>query len=163
MPNPNPKYTLLLQLQHDPPRQPISNNNPHHDSDILPHVPWCISILIQHPLPGNQTLIRQLRLPHALTPITHAGTRIRPLAELVNHHILKHILLVIPVVKDVFVKDVEDAGLDHEAVDGHPEAVGKGDECEGDDEGGKEGGHKDDEAFGGQEVEEEPEDPGEEG
>lgn len=65
--------------------------------------------------------------------------------------------------KDVLVKGVENGRRDHEAADGHPEAVCEGHEGQGDDEAGHEGGHEDDERLGGQQVEEEPHDPGEEG
>lgn len=52
---------------------------------------------------------------------------------------------------------------DEEAADAHPEAVGEGDYGQRDDEVGEEGGGEDDERFSGEEVEEEPEDPVEEG
>lgn len=63
----------------------------------------------------------------------------------------------------VFVENVEDGRLHHEPVDAHPQAVGEGHQGKGDDEGGEERGHEHHQAFGGQQVAEEPEDPGEEG
>lgn len=90
-------------------------------------------------------------------------TRIHAILKLIHHHALEDIALVINITKDVFPEDVQDGWVDHEAVDAHPEPVGEGGEGEGDDEDGEEGGDKDDEGFGGDEVEPEPEDPGEEG
>lgn len=65
--------------------------------------------------------------------------------------------------EDVFVEHVQDGRLDHEPVEAHPQTIRKCDERKGDDEVGEERGHEDYEAFGGQQVTEEPEDPGEEG
>lgn len=71
--------------------------------------------------------------------------------------------LIVNVVENIFPERVKDLGGDEEPADTHPEAVGEGDESQGDDEVGEDGGHEDDEGFGGDEVQEEPHYPGEEG
>ncbi|GJC95649.1 spore wall protein 2 [Colletotrichum higginsianum] len=113
-----------------------------------------------HALAGDLALAGQRRLEHAAAAVA-AG--VGPLGELVTHHALEDVLLVVPVVEDVAVEGVEDGGGDHEAVDAHPQAVGEGDEGEADDEAREQRGEEDDEALGGEQVEEEPEDPDEEG
>lgn len=119
-----------------------------------------VSVRVEDALPGNLALGLERGAVHALTPFPAV---VDALGELVVHHALEDVLLVVPVVEDVLVEGVEDGGADHEAVDGHPEAVGEGDEGEADDEGGEERRKKDDEGLGGEEVEEEPHCPDEEG
>lgn len=60
-------------------------------------------------------------------------------------------------------KRIENCDGDEEPTDAHPETVCEGDDCEREDKVGEEGCYENDEGFGGEEVEEEPEDPGEEG
>ena len=95
--------------------------------------------------------------------MTPCPTAIRPLRELVNHHPLEHIRLVVDVVEHVFPERVEEGEWHEEPADAHPEAVGEGYDGEGEDEVGEERGYQHDEGFGGEEVEEEPHYPGEEG
>ena len=59
-------------------------------------------------------------------------------------------------------KDVDDFRGDEKAADAHPEAISESSESESDDESGEEGGDEDDEGFCGEEVKEEPHDPGHE-
>jgi hypothetical protein len=149
-----------LQRQNNPSRNPVPNNNSHHNPHILPHIPGLIAILIQDPLSPNQALVGQIRLPHALAALP---ARVHPLRKLVDHHPLKDVLLIVPVVEHVFVKHVQDRRRDHEPVDRHPQAVGERHERERDDERGEQAGHEDYQAFSREQVEEEPHHPGEEG
>lgn len=96
---------------------------------------------MQHPGPADHTLLRQVRLVHTMTP---CPTAIRPLRELVNHHPLEHIRLVVDVVEHVFPERVEEGKRHEEPADAHPEAVGKGHDGEGEDEVGEEGGYQHD-------------------
>lgn len=69
---------------------------------------------------------------------------------------------VIDVVKDIFPKHIQHLRADQEAADAHPQPVRERGQSESDDEVGEERGHEHHEGFAGQEVEEEPHDPGEE-
>ncbi len=70
---------------------------------------------------------------------------------------------VVNIMENVAPEGVQDGGRDQEATDAHPKAVCKGGESEGDDEVGEDGREKNDKRFSGQEVEEEPHHPREEG
>lgn len=60
---------------------------------------------MQHPGPPYHTLLRQIRLVHTMTPLPAA---IHPVRELINHHSLEHIRLVVDVVEHVFPERVEE-------------------------------------------------------
>ncbi len=92
-----------------------------------------------------------------------SGTSVNPIFEFINHHALKDIGLIVDVVEDVFPEHIQSAHGDEEAVYAHPETVGESGDCEGDYEDRENGTDEDDERFGGDEVEEEPEDPDPEG
>lgn len=79
--------------------------------------------------------------------------------KLIHHHPLKHVALVVGIVRPVPPKDVQVLRRNHEAANAHPQAVRKGRRRERDDEDGGERGDKDDEGLGGEQVEEEPHDP----
>jgi len=88
------------------------------------------------------------------------STSIRPPLELVYHHALKDIGLVVDIVEHISPKDIQQGDLDQKATYRHPEAIGKGDESESDDEVGDQRRGENDKGFGGGEVEEDPKDPG---
>lgn len=146
-----------------------------------------VAVLVEHALAGDLALVRERRDVHALAA---GAAAVGALGELVDHHALEDVLLVVPVVEDVLVEDVEDGRLDcgraprllgrpprfdvekrggggrqltHEPPDRHPQTISKGDEGQRDHEAREQRRHEDDEALGGDEVEEEPHDPDEEG
>ena len=83
--------------------------------------------------------------------------------ELIDHHALEDVGLVVDVVEDVAPEGVERVRGHEEATGAHPEAVGEGGAGERDDEDGDQRADEHDERLGRDEVEEEPHDPGEEG
>lgn len=83
--------------------------------------------------------------------------------ELVYHHPLEDVGLVVDIVENVSPEGVEDLLGNQESADAHPQTVRKGDYGKGDDEIREDGCHEDNEGFGGDEVEEDPHDEGEEG
>lgn len=148
------------QRERNPPEQAVDGDDSDQDPNPLPGPSLRIPILMKHTTAPDLALRRQIRLIHAVAPGTAV---IDPPGELVDHHALKYVGLVVDVVEDVLPERVQDGRGHEEAADGHPEAVGEGDEGQGDDEVGEDGGDEDDEGFGGHEVEEEPHHPGEEG
>lgn len=64
--------------------------------------------------------------------------------------------------EDIFPKHIQHLRADQEATDAHPQPVRERGQGEGDDKVREERGHEHDEGFAGQEVQEEPHDPGEE-
>ena len=105
-----------------------------------------------------------LTAPTTTTTTTTSGcTAIHPPAKLIHHHVLKHVFLVVPVVENITIENVEQRRLHHEAAHAHPQAVGKRHEGERDDKTGEKRGHKDHKPFSREQVEKDPEHPGEEG
>jgi hypothetical protein len=95
--------------------------------------------------------------------LTTIATAITSILELIDHHPLKYVALIIDVMEDIFPENVEDGWRNEEAADRHPETVRESSEGEGDDEVGEDGGHEDDQRLGGYQIEEKPHYPGEEG
>ena len=139
-----------------PPEQAIHDHNRHENPYPLARPIRAVSILRQHAPSVNSARARQPRLIHAVTP---NPTTITPLAELVHHHPLEHVSLVVNVVKHVAPKDIELVRRDQKPADGHPEAVREGRDGKGGDEDGNQGCNEDDEGFGGQQVQIQPQDP----
>lgn len=83
--------------------------------------------------------------------------------ELVDHHSLEDIGLVVDIVEDVSPEGIEDLLRNQEAPDAHPQAVCEGYNGESDDEVREDGCYEHDEGLGGDEIEEDPHDKGEEG
>src|SRR5690242_11277156 len=107
-----PRHHSSLDHQYDPRRHAVAHDNPHHNAHILAHIPRLVAILVQHTLAGDLALVGERRDIHALALVP---ARVRPPGELVDHHALEDVLLVVPVVKDVFVEHVEQRRLHHEA------------------------------------------------
>lgn len=98
------------QLERDPARYPISCNYGHHDTNVVARVACAVAILPQHSLAGNLALVGKLRDVHALAGIP---APVGAVGELVDHHAFKDVLLVVPIMKNVFVKDVQDGWLNY--------------------------------------------------
>ena len=64
--------------------------------------------------------------------------------------------------EDVAPKDVQLVGLDEEASDAHPEAIGESRDSQRNNEYWERGGDQDDKRFSGEKIEEQPHDPREE-
>lgn len=82
--------------------------------------------------------------------------------ELVHHHALEDVRLVVDVVEDVLPENIQERHRDQEPSDAHPKAVRKSGQGEGDDEVREDAGDEDHERLGSDKVEKEPHDPGEE-
>jgi hypothetical protein len=52
--------SLLPQHQHRPGSNSVPKYDPHHNPNVLPHIPPLVVILVQHPLSSNPTLARKL-------------------------------------------------------------------------------------------------------
>lgn len=99
-----------------------------------------------------------------MIPTLRAARAIKcPVFEFIDHHTLKHVGLVIDVMKHVFPERVQRAHGNQKAIDAHPQTVGERGHGEGNDENREDGADEDDERLGGHEVEEQPENPDKKG
>ena len=162
--------SILTQLQRKIPQNAIRHDNAQHDTHPLARLSRLIPVRLQHGRAADLALTLQIAWVHAVILRLARGTRARHdvtiphrFPELIDHHALKHVGLVVDVVEDVLPEDVKGADRDHEAANGHPQAVGEGCDGEGDDKDGRDAGYEDDEALSGEEVEKEPHNPGGEG
>src|SRR5262249_42849764 len=104
---------------------------------------------LQHTWPVYHTLLPQRRVKLTEAVVTTAiGTE----TKFVDHQAAENVGLIVDVVKDVFVKDVEGTDWDHKSIAGHPNSVGHSSQGKGADEIGKQGGHENHQALGGDKV-----------
>jgi len=83
--------------------------------------------------------------------------------ELIRHHTLKNVALVIDVMEDISPKHVQLIFGHQETADAHPQPVRKGRQSECDDEDGSQRRQEHDKGLGAEEVKEEVKNPAEEG
>lgn len=153
------KLLLLPHRQHRPPEEPIDGYNSNQNSRPLAFPSCLISKSMEDAGSGNFALIFQRTGIHTM------ASRIAvvcPFGELVDHHPLEDVGLVVDVMENVLPEHVEDGWRNEEASNTHPETVCKRRESQSNDEVGEEGGHQDDKRFGGEKVKEEPHDECEE-
>jgi len=98
----------------------------------------------------------------ARTAVGARSTSIVSRTELVDHHSLENVALVIDVVEDVSPEGVELLRWDEETTSAHPQTVCKGSGGKSNDEDRYKRSDEYDERLGGDQIEEEPHDPSEE-
>ena len=113
----------LADQERNPTKQSVNGDNPNKNAHPLTSPTSRIPKRLEDTRPRDLALGRQLTLVHAVA----AGSAVEDtFFELVDHHTLEDVRLVVDVVEDVLPKDVQDGWGDHEAANAHPEAVQEG-------------------------------------
>lgn len=152
--------------QDEPAERTVTSDDADHDAHPLAGVADVVAVVVKDSLAVDEALVGEISLVHAVAFLLIVPSR-RACegagAEFVDHHSLENVGLVIDVVEDVAPEGVQRLGWHEEASSAHPQAVGEGGGGQGDDEDGHDGADQHDERLGGQQVEEQPHDPSEEG
>lgn len=150
----------LPHHQRDPPEQAVHGDDDDQDADPFPRAAPDVAVLLEHAAAADLAPGREVRPVHT---VAAGPARVDAAGELVDHHALEDVGLVVDVVEHVLPERVEDGRRHEEPADAHPQAVGERDKRQGDDEVREERRHEHDERLGRDEVQEEPHHPGEEG
>jgi len=151
--------------QNEPAKGTVASDDTDHDSDPLAGVTNIVAVVVKNGSAADEALVGKIGLVHAVALLTRVPSRCASKgasAELVDHHALEDVGLVVDVVENIAPEGVEGLRWDEETTSAHPQAVGErgGGQC--DDEDGDNGADQDDERLSGEQVEEKPHHPGEE-
>lgn len=149
----------------EPAKSAVASDNADHDANPLASVADVVAVVVENGGAGNEALVCQLSLVQAGAALTRVLGRCAGEvagSELVDHHALEDVRLVVNVVEDVAPEGIEGLRRYEETSSAHPKTVGKGGGGQCNDEDGHDRADQDDEGLGSEQIEEEPHDPGEE-
>lgn len=158
--------SILLLLSNDQGnicKQSVSCNNANHDTKPSPLKAGVDAEHAQNILSTDLSNgIEDAGVVALVLPIGKRGAVIYAVTELVDHHALEDVGLVIDVVEDVSPEVVENSHGNQETVNAHPETVGKGGDSKSDNEDVENGRDENNQGLGSDEVQEKPSNPLEE-
>lgn len=123
----NTAILSTTNVEYSPAQEPVCGNDANQDADPLSSLASLVIILLKDAPSINQALTGQLSLVHTSAPVAGLvlGTRVGSSGELINHHTLENVALVVNVVENISPEGVKAVRCNHEAAYAHPESVGK--------------------------------------
>lgn len=149
----------------EPAESTVTGDDTDHDAHPLAGVANVVAVVVKHCSAADETLVGEIGVVHAGALVARGLRRCASKgasAELVDHHALEDVGLVVNVVEHVAPEWVEGLRWHEETSGAHPQAVGKGGSGQSDDEDRNDRADQDDKRLSSEQIEEEPHDPGEE-
>lgn len=132
------RHLNTAQVEHEPSQESVSKYNAEQDANPFSSLADLVPIVVENAGALNQTLIGQRRIVETAAASSGVSAGVVARSKLVNHHPLKHVALVVNIVKDVAPEGVQLLRWHEETTRAHPQTVRKRGRCERDDEDGHE-------------------------